>query len=126
MNVAAIRSGLAADIATVLDRTTAYIPAQVNPPCAFIGGADINFDDTFEGRFTAQLPVIVLFSGVEVRSGQLGIDSIIDDVADSVTSTLGGAAESAHVLRLEGYGGSYDVGGTLYIGATLIVEVFAI
>lgn len=126
MNIAALRAGLAEDIKTAIPRTTPYVPDQVNPPCAFVEGADITFDDTFEGRFTAEMGVVILMSSADARSGQDNLDKIIDDVYDAVTSTLGGVAESAHVLRLEGYGGNFNVGESSYIGARMVVEVFAI
>jgi hypothetical protein len=124
LNIAAVYSGLAADLATVL-RATDHIPPTVEVPAAFLDAAVIEFDDTFEGDYTATIPVVLLASTADVRSGKAKLDELTPLVRAAISHTLGGAAQSTRCLRVERYGDLFEVGGLAYIGGVLIVEVYA-
>ncbi len=127
MNIAALRAALATDIDAIDDLDcVGYTPVDIVPPTAFVDAPVIQFDDTFGGDFTVTFPVVVLTSKADSESGQAALDTLLPQIRTAVSHTLGGTAQSAHVLRVEGYGAdTYQFAGLAYIGATFIVEVYA-
>ncbi len=125
MNVQAIRAALAADLTFDGLECSAYRPVTIVPPTAWVGAPVIQFDDTFDDHHTLTFPVVVLTSNADTESGQDDLDELYPLIRAAVDNNLNGACQSAHVLRAEGYGDDYDVGGLAYVGATFIVEVYA-
>ncbi len=126
MNLAAVYSGLAADLATVTGlRVSDHIPPTVEVPAAFPDAAVVEFDDTFDDNYTATIPVVLLASTADVRSGKAKLDELVPLVRTAISHTLGGAAQSTRSVRAERYGDLFEVGGLAYIGCVLIVEVMA-
>lgn len=122
MNITATRAALATDVASVL-RCTATVPDQINPPQAFVDAPSIVFDDDFDDDATVTFPLVVLVSSADSRSGQDKLDTLLPQIRDAVTPSLGGAVQSAQVIRVDGYGATHEVAGSTYIGATFLVEV---
>lgn len=126
MSIATLREGLAAALAPIRGaRVAAYWPDQVHPPAIIVSGYTIDFDRAFargsdEYRFTITV--------VSDRKTSTGAQSTVDELVMQVKSmlevdkSLGGAAQSLHVLSMSGYS---TFGDGNYLTATVAVRVIA-
>ena len=133
MTISAIRSGIAANLATITGlRVSALIPDAPNPPQAVVIPQGITFDKAMhrgldEYRFTISL----VGSRADARSGQTIMDGFCNptgsgSVKTAIESdrTLGGAAQTLHVTDVASFGAS-QIGDTLYLVADFSVIVYA-
>jgi hypothetical protein len=125
-----IRTGLAANLASLSLRTYGYVPDQPSPPCAIIQPVRTEFDTTF-GRAadTITFDVMVLVQRTDERSGQDLLDSYCDkngtySVKRALESdvTLGGRVQTMQVTEITSYG-AIDSNDTTYLQATFAVNV---
>lgn len=132
-NLSELRTGLAANLATVSGlRTAATIPDNPNPPIAIISPDSIGYDSTFgrgmqEYRFT----VTVLVGLVSERSSQNKIDGYCSSTGSSSIKlavesdkSLGGKAFDVRVSEMRTYS-SVSVGDVKYLAAEFIVLCYA-
>lgn len=137
MNVGAIRDGLKARLATV-PGLKAYdtIPEDVVLPAAVVVPDEpfITYNLTINrGNVTLFFRVTLLASRTAIAEGQDRLDAYLSTGANETKSavdalygdpTLGGAASSLVVTRVEDYG-TAEIAGVQCLKADLMVEVHA-
>lgn len=133
MTIAAIQSGLAANIATISGlRTSAFVPDNPNPPIAIPVPNAIEYDQAFaQGLHRYDYDILIIASRASERGAQSTLDAYCDPTgASSVKAaierdrTLAGAAQTLKVSRRVDI--KYlQIGETTYLAATLAVEVYA-
>lgn len=101
-----------------------YVPAQVNPPAAVVGADAVSYDADLEHEATYRIPVTVLCSLGDWESAQRQLDPLISHDGALVTALNAAAGFDCQVLAMQDYGLT-TYGVTEYLGAVLIVEVFA-
>lgn len=126
MSIAAIREGLADALAPIRGaRIAAYWPEQVYPPALIVSGYTVDFDRAFargsdEYRFT----ITVVADRKTAVGSQTTVDELVMQVKSALEAdkSLGGAAQSLHVLSMSGYS---TFGDDNYLTATVAVRVIA-
>jgi len=130
MDIAAIRTGLAANAATISGLTcTAYAPDAVAVPAFFSVEIAIAFDEAND-RSTDAVAVTcrLLVSRADDRGGQQALDAYLSGTTGGLKTaiesdpTLGGVCDWAVLVAIDGYG-QYSVGEAVYYGVTVHVEV---
>jgi hypothetical protein len=131
-DVSAVRSGIDTRLATITGlRHTAFMPDKITPPMAVVGDVEIDFDLTMQRGFDSiEVKVRVYASRASDRAGQSVLDGYLKGTgATSIKTaiegdrTLGGAAQTLKVSRVDGYG-VYTVAETQYLGAEFTVTVY--
>lgn len=130
--VSAIRDGLKTRLETISGlRASDYVPEQINPPVAVIGGPlTLAYDSTMaRGADRYTIPVRLFVSRVSDRASQEKLDGYLAaSGAGSVKAaiegdiTLGGAVMSTRVVEARSYG-SFVVGDVSYLGVEFVVDV---
>lgn len=131
MTIAAIRAGLAANLATIPGlRVSAEIPDQPNPPQAIISLSNVTFDQAFHSGLTQyNFQVTVLVGRVAEREAQRRLDAYISAGTASVKSaiesdrTLGNSCFDVRVSEMTGIS-AVSLEQT-YLSADFAVQVYA-
>jgi hypothetical protein len=128
-----LREGLA-DAASRVDgvRTSAYAKDTVNvPEVHVLPPAEINFDRTFGGGAEYSFPVRIYAARSSEREAQEVLDAYISEegkgslkAALENDQTLGTRASWVAVRQMRAYG-TYTFGDVRYLGAELLVSVYA-
>jgi hypothetical protein len=131
VTIAAIRQGIAANLATISTlRTSAFVPDNPTPPIAVVIPQRIEFD-TAMGRGMDDLTFTVMV--IAQRASERNAQSVLDGFCNSsgLTSvkiaiesdkTLGGACFDLRVTEMNGYG-PLSIGDTVYLAASFSVTV---
>ena len=131
MNISEVRE----ELADVLDdipglRAKPNVPDQVNPPLAYVDTVSLNYryDLSPSGMF-ATLAVVLLVSSADSKRGQDALDEYLSSEGDrsiyqkvSANTDLNGTCDWAQVSTADEVG-LYEVAGSKYVGARLLVEV---
>lgn len=132
-SVSQLRSGIAANLASIAGlRTAAIVPDQVNPPVAVILPDGITFDRTMRrGMDEYGYRVLLIVDRVDWRTGQQAMDAYCapsgpSSVKAAIESdrTLGGAAQDLRVSEMRNYG-TNQINGADYLTAEFVVTVYA-
>lgn len=135
-DLSAIRSGLAARLATLTSLRAAHAtwPDQVTTPCAIVMPRSGNWRLALAGVPTFSFEVTLLVAPLQQRGlkrAQDELDAYLDDTgAGSVHAairgdvTLGGTVSTCDVTGFTDYGG-LEVNGVEYLGVKIEVEVWA-
>ncbi len=131
MSIAAIREGLAKNIATIPGlRVAAEIPDNPSPPIAIIALTSASYDLDFNRGMTQYNMTVTLIVGrVAERDAQRKLDAFIGNGERSLKTAiesdrqLGGAAFDCRVLELSTVGG-VTINEATYVAADFAVQVF--
>lgn len=133
VTIGALRSGIAANLATITGlRTSATVPDAPTPPQAVVIPSIIQYDRAFHrGLDQYQFIITVLVGRASDRNAQSTLDAYCNptgalSIKTAVESdrTLGGIAQSLHVTEMTSYA-STSVGDTIYLSADFSVTVYA-
>lgn len=134
MNLSAAKQGLATALGTATGlsgKTFAYEPGQVTPPSAWVTNAAIDYRVEMGESWTmrASLRVTVVVNSGQSEKAQQELDSYLATegtksipLALFANRTLSGAVDYVDTIGVED-AGLIEVGGQLYVGAHLLVEV---
>lgn len=135
MDLNAIRNGIRDLLDDVLpgDRVYGYVPDNIAVPAIIIYPEHIDYTNTYDNTNTDRLIIWCLAGTVSMQTAQEIMDAWLDDMSPSsiiaalsTDETLGGAVDSSSVLEMRNYGTvPLQDGGTRYLSAELIVEVFS-
>lgn len=136
MDINAVKTGLATQAGTVTPALNAFgfVPDSIIPPCFFTGEVDIEYDKAFNRGldelmvtcyilvgYSFSEPAQKLLDGYLKGSGPSSLKAAIEGTP-GIPQTLGGACDDLHVVRVQAYR-PYQLGGSDYVGAELIVRV---
>jgi hypothetical protein len=131
--ISELRTGLAANLATITGlRTAATVPDNPNPPIAIILPQGVEYDNTFgRGMNTYTFAVTVIVGRVSERSGQNALDAYVSSTGSSSIKlaiesdkTLNGKAFDLRVTDSRNYG-ELTVGEVTYLSAEFTVLCYA-
>ena len=131
--ISELRTGLAANLATITGlRTAATVPDNPNPPIAVILPQGVEYDNTFgRGMNTYTFAVTVIVGRVSERSGQNALDAYVSStgsasikLAIESDKTLNGKAFDLRVTDSRNYG-ELTVGEVTYLSAEFTVLCYA-
>lgn len=131
MSVTALRSGIAANLATISGlRTSAFVPDNPAPPVAVVLPTSIDFDSAMgRGMDLYRFDVVVIANRASERSAQSTLDAYCNPTGSSSIKaaiesdkTLGGSAFDCRVTELTAYG-PIQVGDVTFLAATFAVSV---
>lgn len=132
--VSELRSGLAANLATIEGlRTTATVPDQINPPLAVVMPNTITYDTAFSrmGGDEYEFVVMLIVGRVDERTAQNRLDAYCSGrgatsvkAAIEIDKTLGGKAFDCRVTSLRNYN-QISVGDSTYLSAEFVVQVYS-
>ena len=131
--ISAIRTGIAANLATINGlRTSATMPDQPNPPIAIVMPQSVSFDTAYNrGLDTYEFVVLTIVGRVDERTAQNLLDSYCNPTgATSIKTaiesdrTLGGEVQDLRVTEMRNYS-SVPVGEITYLAAEFVVTVYA-
>lgn len=129
----AIRSGIATNLATITGlRTTATVPESLSPPTAVVVPVSVTFDRAFRrGLDEYEISVLLFACRADARTAQNTLDDYCDptgsqSVKTAIESdrTLAGSIQDLRVTSMRNYGPA-DIGGTTYLAAEFVVQVYA-
>jgi hypothetical protein len=130
-SVSAIRSGIAANLATISGlRVSATMLDAPRPPVAMVFPDTIDFDlNANRGADTFTFVVSVLVGRADDRTAQNRADAFVvgpNSVKAAIEQdrTLGGVADTCRVTSMRNYS-QVSIGETLYLGVDFEVEVVA-
>jgi len=130
-SVSAIRSGIAANLATISGlRVSATMLDAPRPPVAMVFPDTIDFDlNANRGADTFTFVVSVLVGRADDRTAQNRADAFVvgpNSVKAAIEKdrTLGGVADTCRVTSMRNYS-QVSIGETLYLGVDFEVEVVA-
>jgi hypothetical protein len=133
-NVSELRTGIAANLATVPGlRTAATVPDQINPPIAVVMPSSITYDLAFarSGGDEYEFSVMVIVGRVDERMAQNKLDAYcsgtgVQSIKAAIESnrTLGGEAFDCRVTSLRSYN-QVSVADVTYLAAEFAVQVYA-
>tara|TARA_R110000868_G_scaffold121118_4_gene321423 strand:+ start:1900 stop:2307 length:408 start_codon:yes stop_codon:yes gene_type:complete len=132
-SVAELRTGLAANLATITGlRTAAKVPDDPKPPVAIVLPQSVTYDNAFgAGMTTYNFSVLLLVSRVSERTGQDTLDSWVSStgsnsikLAIESDKTLGGTAYDVRVSEVRNYG-EVTAGDVNYFSAEFIILCYA-
>ena len=130
-SVAALRDGIAAQLALVPDlRVSATFLDAPRPPVAMVLPDGIDYDlNANRGADTFTFIVSLLVGRADDRAAQRNIDVYVvgpNSVKAAIEQdrTLGGAANTCRVTQMRNYG-QVSVGDVVYLGVEFEVEVVA-
>jgi len=119
-----IRSTLSTGLGAVSGLSSyEVVPGRVNTPAAVVAPDNIEYSADFDGSATYRLPVQILVSLGDWGTAQRDLDRFVAHDGPAVAAIHALAIE-ARVIGMEAYGLT-QFAGTDYLGAQLIVEVFA-
>ena len=130
-SIAAIRDGIAANLAAVPNlRVSATFLDAPRPPVAMVLPDGIDYDlNANRGADTFTFIVSLLVGRADDRAAQRNIDVFVvgpNSVKAAVEAdrTLGGAANTCRVTQMRNYG-QVNIGDVVYLGVEFEVEVTA-
>jgi len=132
-DIAAIRSGIATNLATISGlRTSAWIPDVINPPIAVVKPESISFDTAYgRGLDTLEFTVLAIVGRVDERSAQSKLDAYCattgaSSIKRAIESDrdLNGAISDLRVTEMRNYT-SLVIGDVTYLAAEFVVQVYA-
>ena len=132
MSIAAIREGLAKNIASISGlRVSDLIPDNPSPPIAVISLNSITYDLDFNRGMTVYNFTVTLIVGrVAERDAQRKLDAYAGNGERSIKTavqsdrTLGGAAFDCRLSEMTTLG-AYNSGEQVYLAADFAVQVYA-
>ena len=132
MSIAAIREGLAANIASISGlRVAAEIPDNPSPPIAIIALNNVSYDLDFNRGMTLYNFTVTLIVGrVAERDAQRKLDAYAGNGERSIKSAvqsdrqLGGAAFDTRLSEMSTLG-SLQLGESTFLAADFAVQVYA-
>jgi len=132
LSIAAIREGLAANIATIPNlRVSAEIPDNPSPPIAVIALNNISYDLDFNRGMTLYNFTVTLIVGrVAERDAQRKLDAYAGNGERSIKTavqsdrTLGGAAFDVRLSEMSTLG-ALNLGEQTYLAADFLIQVYA-
>lgn len=129
MGYVEIRDGLKVRLQTITGlRAFDVIPDSAPVPCAFVGGPlSLTYEVAFRStKCRYEIPIRILATRASERAGQEKLDAYLAasgsesiHAAIEGDTTLGGACDFCHAVRVENYG-MFTVGDVQYIGADVI------
>jgi hypothetical protein len=131
LSIAAIREGLAANIATIPNlRVSAEIPDNPSPPIAVIALNNISYDLDFNRGMTLYNMTVTLIVGrVAERDAQRKLDAFAGSGERSIKTavesdrTLGGSAFDCRLSEMTTLG-AYNSGEQTYLAADFAIQVY--
>jgi len=132
LSIAAIREGLAANIATIPNlRVSAEIPDNPSPPISVIALNNISYDLDFNRGMTLYNFTVTLIVGrVPERDAQRKLDAYAGNGERSIKTAvesdrqLGGAAFDVRLSEMSTLG-ALNLGEQTYLAADFAVQVYA-
>jgi hypothetical protein len=132
LSIAAIREGLAANIASISGlRVAAEIPDNPSPPIAIIALNNVSYDLDFNRGMTLYNFTVTLIVGrVAERDAQRKLDAYAGNGERSIKSAvqsdrqLGGAAFDTRLSEMSTLG-SLQLGESTFLAADFAVQVYA-
>jgi hypothetical protein len=133
MSLTTIRTGLAANLATISGlRTAATVPDDPKPPVAVVVPNGISFDTAmWRGLDTYTFTVLVIVGRVDERSAQNNLDAYCAPTgATSIKTaierdkTLAGAAQTLRVTEMRNYN-ALQISENTYLAAEFAVTGYA-
>ena len=132
MSIAAIRDGIAANVATISGlRVSKEIPDNPNPPIAVIMLNSVSYDGAMHrGLVTYSFVITIIVGRVAEREAQRKLDGYISTGSGSLKAavesdnTLGGSAYDVRVSEMTNVG-AVSLGEVNYLAADFAVQVYA-
>lgn len=131
MSIAAIRSGLGDNLATISGlRVAETIPDNPSPPIAVIALGNVVYDGAFDGGLTTyNFIVSVIVGRVAERVAQARLDTFISTGSGSIKhaieseKSLGGSAYDVQVTEMSNVG-AVQLGDATYLACDFSVVVY--
>lgn len=132
MSVAAIRDGLATNLATISGlRTVSTLPENPNPPIAVVAPSSISYDASMgRGLDTYNFTITVVVGRADGRSAQDKLDTYVSSsgsssvkVAVESDRNLNGQCKDLRVTAMNSYG-AITIGEVQYLAAEFDVVVY--
>ncbi len=132
MSVAAIRDGLATNLATISGlRTVSTLPENPNPPIAVVAPSSISYDASMgRGLDTYNFTITVVVGRADGRSAQDKLDTYVSSsgslsvkVAVESDRKLNGQCKDLRVTAMNSYG-AITIGEVQYLAAEFDVVVY--
>lgn len=132
MSVAAIRDGLATNLATITGlRTVSTLPENPNPPIAVVAPSSISYDASMgRGLDTYNFTITVVVGRADGRSAQDKLDTYVSSsgslsvkVAVESDRKLNGQCKDLRVTAMNSYG-AITIGEVQYLAAEFDVVVY--
>lgn len=132
MSVAAIRDGLATNLATISGlRTVSTLPENPNPPIAVVAPTSISYDASMgRGLDTYNFTITVVVGRADGRSAQDKLDTYVSSsgslsvkVAVESDRKLNGQCKDLRVTAMNSYG-AITIGEVQYLAAEFDVVVY--
>lgn len=132
MSIAAIRDGVAANVATISGlRVAKEIPDNPNPPVAVIMLNNVSYDGAMHrGLVTYNFVITIIVGRVAEREAQRKLDGYISTGSGSLKAavesdkTLGGSAYDVRVSEMTNVG-AVSLGEVNYLAADFAVQVYS-
>lgn len=132
MSIAAIRSGLGDNLATISGlRVAETIPDNPSPPIAIISLSNVTYDGAFHGGLVQyNFVVSVIVGRVSERTAQARLDTVISTGTGSVKKavesdkSLGGSAYDVRVSEMSNVG-AVQLNDATYLAADFSIQVYA-
>ncbi len=132
MSIAAIRDGIAANVATISGlRVAKEIPDNPNPPVAVIMLNNVSYDGAMHrGLVTYNFVITIIVGRVAEREAQRKLDGYISTGSGSLKAavesdkTLGGSAYDVRVSEMTNVG-AVSLGEVNYLAADFAVQVYS-
>jgi hypothetical protein len=132
VSVAAIRDGLATNLATITGlRTVSTLPENPNPPIAVVAPSSISYDASMgRGLDTYNFTITVVVGRADGRSAQDKLDTYVSSsgslsvkVAVESDRKLNGQCKDLRVTAMNSYG-AITIGEVQYLAAEFDVVVY--
>jgi hypothetical protein len=132
VSVAAIRDGLATNLATISGlRTVSTLPENPNPPIAVVAPSSISYDASMgRGLDTYNFTITVVVGRADGRSAQDKLDTYVSSsgslsvkVAVESDRKLNGQCKDLRVTAMNSYG-AITIGEVQYLAAEFDVVVY--
>lgn len=132
MSIAAIRDGIATNVATISGlRVSKEIPDNPNPPIAVIMLNSVSYDGAMHrGLVTYSFVITIIVGRVAEREAQRKLDGYISTGSGSLKAavesdkTLGGSAYDVRVSEMTNVG-AVSLGEVNYLAADFAVQVYS-
>lgn len=133
MTISGLRTGLAANLATITGlRTAATVPTDPKPPIAVVMPNNISYDTAFgRGLDEYEFVVFVIVGKVDDRTAQNLLDGYCNPTgtgsiktAIERDKTLGGNAQTLRVTTMRNYS-AMSIAENTYLAAEFVVQVYA-
>lgn len=131
MSIAAIRTGLGTNLATLSGlRIATSLPEQVNPPQAVISLQSVAYDGALRGGLTTYTFMVTVLTGrMSERTAQSILDGYISPGSGAIKNaiesdkSLGGSAFDVRVEAMSSVG-SLSIGEVNYLAADFTVTAY--